>query len=302
MAKVKGIDMHVHPPAEEFEVNEYEYLVGKEFLGPVPVMKTEFGGHTGVEKMVNEFEDLKLAGLLVGWDTETATGVPPLPNDYVAELCRRYPDIFIGFGSVDPWKGKRAIDEVDRCVNELGLCGIKFHQIAQRFYPNDKRFYPLWEKCAELKAPVIFHMGQTGWRAGIRGGGGNYLDYSKPIPYVDQIAADFPELDIICAHPAFPWEDEALSMAQSKTNIYRDLSGWLPKYFSPNLIQYARTLLKDRCTFGSDYPVMSPRRWLEDFENLNFPEEVKKKIMLTNATKILKHPNAQSFVQRVLSD
>lgn len=300
MAKVRGIDMHVHPPYEHYEINDFEYLIGKDFLGHIPIMKTEVKT-TGVEKMAREFDDLNLAGLLLGWDTESSTGIPPLPNEYVADLCRRYPEQFIGFGSVDPWRMKKAIEEVDRCV-DLGLCGMKFHQTAQRFYPNDRRFYPLWEKCAGVGFPVIFHMGQTGWRAGRRGGGGNYLNYSKPIPYVDEVAADFPELTIVIAHPAFPWHDEALSMTQSKANVFMDLSGWLPKYFPQNVVQYARTLLQDRCTFGSDYPVMSPRRWLEDFEKtLNFAPDLTEKILLTNARQILTHKNAEWFVNHVLS-
>lgn len=300
MAKVRGIDMHVHPPYEKYEISDYEYLVGKDFLGPAPMMKTDIKT-TGVEKMAREYADLNLAGLLIGWDTETATGVPALPNAYVAELCQRYPEQFIGFGSVDPWKMAKAIDEVDRCV-DLGLCGMKFHQIAQKFYPNDRQFYPLWEKCAQVGFPVIFHMGQTGWRGGIPGGGGNYINYAKPIPYVDEVAADFADLKIIIAHPGFPWHDEALSMAQSKTNIFMDLSGWMPKYFPANVVQYARTLIKDRVTFGTDYPLMSPARWLEDYQkSWNFPPETTEQILLTNAKKILTHKNAEWFVNNVLS-
>jgi hypothetical protein len=302
MAKVRGIDVHIHPPAEEFEIGEYEYLVGKEFVNRFnPVMKTKMRS-ISPDKMAEEYKSLNLAGILVGWDTESATGIPALSNDYIAKLVKRYPDIFVGFACVDPWKGEKAVDEIDRAINELGLCGVKFHPIAQRFYPNDYRFYPIWEKCAELKVPVTIHTGQTGWRGGIPGGGGNYLDFARPIPYIDMVAADFPELIIVESHPSFPWQEEALSVCQNKSNVFIDLSGWSPKYFPPMLTQYARTLLQDRCLFGTDFPLMAPERWLNDFEELNFKPEVSEKILVNNVKKILTHSNARDFVDKIFKE
>ena len=90
------------------------------------------------------------------------------------------------------------------------------------------------------------------------GGGGIRLKYSNPL-HVDDVAADFPDLKIILAHPSFPWQDEALAVATHKPGVHIDLSGWSPKYFPPQLVQYANTLLKDKVLFGSDYPGPHPR-------------------------------------------
>ena len=76
--------------------------------------------------------------------------------------------------------------------------------------------------------------------------------------YLDDVAVDFPDMPIILAHPSFPWQEEALSVAQHKPNVYIDMSGWSPKYFPPILVRYANTILKDKMLFGSDYPVISP--------------------------------------------
>src|SRR5205823_4889176 len=131
------------------------------------------------------------------------------------------------------------------------------------------------------------HTGQTGVGAGMKGGNGLRLKYSNPM-YVDDVAVDFPEMPIILAHPSFPWQEEALAVATHKANVYIDLSGWSPKYFPKILVQYSNTLLKDKVLFGSDYPVISPERWMEEFEKLPIRAEVKQKIFKENAAKLLK--------------
>jgi hypothetical protein len=175
---------------------------------------------------------------------------------------------------------------MERSVKELGLRGLKLHPITQAFFPNDTRFYPLWEKCAELGVPVLFHSGQTAVGAGLPGGGGLKIKYAQPI-HMDDVAADFPELNIIMAHPGVPWQEEQLSVALHKPNVYIDLSGWSPKYFRPILVQYANSLLQNKVLFGSDFPALSPQRWLSDFEGLDLKPEVRQKILLENAAKLL---------------
>ena len=178
-------------------------------------------------------------------------------NDYTASIVQRYPDRFMGFASVDPHKGKAAVLEMERSVKDLGLRGLKLHPISQAFFPNDIRFYPLWEKCAELGVPVLFHSGQTAVGAGLPGGGGLKLKYAQPL-LLDDVAADFPSLNIIMAHPGVPWQEEQLSIALHKPNVYIDLSGWSPKYFRPILVQYANSLLQDKVLYGSDFPALTP--------------------------------------------
>ena len=104
---------------------------------------------------------------------------------------------------------------------------------------------------------------------------------------VDDVAADFPDMPIILAHPSFPWQDEALAVATHKPQVYIDLSGWSPKYFPPNLVRYANTLLQDKVLFGSDFPLITPDRWLRDFDTLEIKPEVKPKILKTNAARLL---------------
>ena len=277
---MKAIDIHIHPPTP-----------GGRSLTSDPGVRSYFRSaisHGSAEEMAEYYAGLDIFGVLFQIDSETATGAVPTPNDYVAELVDRYPTQFIGFGSVDPWKGRAAVREAERCASELKLRGLKFHPQQQAFYPNDQRFYPLWEVAQGLGLTVLFHTGTTGVGIGRPGGGGIKLKYARPIPYIDDVAADFPDLTIIMAHPSFPWQDEQLAMLVHKPNVYMDLSGWSPKYFSPLLVQYAKTLVQDKVMFGSDYPVISPERWLNDFDALGFDEGVRQKILIENAKRVLK--------------
>jgi predicted TIM-barrel fold metal-dependent hydrolase len=140
---------------------------------------------------------------------------------------------------------------------------------------------------AEAGLPALFHTGQTGIGAGMRGGGGLRIKYADPI-LLDDVAADFPDMQIVMAHPAVPWQDEQLSVALHKPNTWIDLSGWSPKYFEPKLVQYANTLLKDRVLFGTDNPVILPDRWIADFEKIPIKPEVRPLIMKENAVRLLK--------------
>jgi predicted TIM-barrel fold metal-dependent hydrolase len=101
------------------------------------------------------------------------------------------------------------------------------------------------------------------------------------------VAADFPDMPIIMAHPSVPWQDEALSVAVHKPQVYIDLSGWSPKYFPPQLVRYANSLLQDKVLFGTDYPALTPERWLADFETLDIKPAVRPKILKDNAARLL---------------
>lgn len=278
---MRAIDVHVHvpDPPGHLAAKEKEDMAGYFGAGNLPQTPAE---------MVAKYRELDIFAVIFSIDAETASGVPYIGNDYVASVVQQYPEQCVGFASVDPWKGKMACQELERAVNELGLRGLKLHPTTQAFFPNDQRFYPLWEAAVSLNIPVLFHTGQTGVGAGQPGGGGQKLKYSQPIPYLDDIAADFPQLTIIMAHPAVPWQEEQLSVALHKGNVFIDLSGWSPKYFRPMLIKYIGSILQDKVMFGSDYPVLQPERWLRDFETLNLKESVQEKILLENAKRVLR--------------
>jgi uncharacterized protein len=278
-----AIDVHTHA-----EVSSD----GHPSLSPDLMAASEkyFGAHGHRQPTVDEiaayYRERKMAAVVFTVDAEYATGHPPIANEEVAEACARHTDTLIPFASVDPWRGKAGAREARRLVERYGVRGFKFHPSIQGFAPNDPVAYPLYEVIEELGVPALFHTGQTGIGAGVPGGGGVRLKYSNPM-LIDDVAVDFPELRIILAHPSFPWQDEALAVATHKPYVYIDLSGWSPKYFPPQLVRYANSLLQDKVLFGSDYPVITPDRWLADFDKLEIKPDVRPKILKTNAARLL---------------
>jgi predicted TIM-barrel fold metal-dependent hydrolase len=276
----RAIDFHVHPSTHEGLAAWDELLPATERY-----FRTTIAERTA-DEMAEEFRADDVMAVLLAWDTETATGVPPLRNDTIAELVTRHPDVFLGFASVDPWKGKAACNELRRAVTELGLRGLKLHPSAQLFAPNDVRVYPLYETATELGIPILFHTGTTGLGAGLPGGGGIKLGYSRPI-FLDDVAADHPELTLVGAHPSWPWQDEMLAITQHKANVWVDLSGWSPRRWSPELTKAVLGPLQDRALFGTDYPFITFAKWLEAFRSHNPSEEVERKVLHDNACRLL---------------
>jgi hypothetical protein len=239
-----------------------------------------------IDEIAAYYRERRMAAVVFTVDAEYLTGQARIPNEEVAEGCAAHPDVLIPFASVDPHRGAAGVREARRLVREHGVRGFKFHPSLQGFSPDDRMAYPLYEAIEELGVPALFHTGQTGIGAGVPGGGGIRLRHSDPM-LIDDVAVDFPELRIILAHPSFPWQDEALAVATHKPYVYIDLSGWSPKYFPPQLVRYANTLLRDKVLFGSDYPVLTPDRWLADFDRLDIKPEVRPRILKDNAARLL---------------
>jgi hypothetical protein len=240
-----------------------------------------------IEESVAYYRERKIGLVMFAVDAEAQLGRRRVPTEEIAEAAKKNSDMMIAFGCVDPHKGKMGAREARRWIEEHGVKGFKFHPTVQGFYPYDKIAWPIYEVIAEHKMPAIFHSGHSGIGSGMRCGGGLRLEYSNPM-HLDDVAIAFPDMQIVIAHPSFPWQDEALSVAMHKPNVWIDLSGWSPKYFPPQLVQYANTLLKDRVLFGSDYPLITPDRWMKDFEEAGFRPEVKPLILKENAIRLLK--------------
>lgn len=272
----RAIDIHVH------------WRTGERRAGALNLADAEklFKADLRVTDPVQYYAEREMMAVAFDVDTETATG-ERMSNDEVAELVRRAEGRFIGFASVDPWKGRAAIRELERCC-DLGLRGLKVQPITQAFAPNDRQFYPLWDACQSLGLPILVHTGTTGIGAGAPGGRGLRLGYGRPVPALDDMAADFPDLTIVAAHFAWPWHLELLAVARHKGNVYIDLSGWAPRYIPAEVLQHANSVIPEKFLFGSDYPLLSPDRWLQEFAALELKDHVRSKILYENACRILK--------------
>jgi uncharacterized protein len=278
-----AIDVHTHadvscrqPPDEVWQA--YEDAASKYFKASKRPTITD---------TIAYYRERKIGLVMFTVDAEHAIGAKRIPNEEVRDAARANSDLMIAFASIDPHKGKMGVREARRLIAEGGIKGFKFHPTEQGFFPNDRMAYGLYEVIAEHKLAALFHSGHSGIGTGMRGGGGMRLKYSNPI-YLDDVAADFPDMTIIIAHPSWPWQDEALSVCLHKPNVYIDLSGWSPKYFPPQLVQYANTQLQRKMLFGSDYPFITPDRWMRDFKEAAFKPEVHELILKDNAIAALR--------------
>jgi predicted TIM-barrel fold metal-dependent hydrolase len=283
LSEITAIDVHTHVEQDGHGC----FALDQELLdASAKYFRADQDRTPTVTVIAEHYRERRMAAVVFTVDAPAGTGHPALSSEEIAEAAAGHPDVLIPFGSVDPRAGKAAVTRARRLVTEYGVRGFKFHPSLQVFEPNDIAFYPLYEALAELGVPALFHTGQTGIGAGLPGGHGIKLRYSNPM-LLDDVAADFPELTVIMAHPSVPWQDEAISIASHKANVYIDLSGWSPKYFPPQLVRAANTMLKRKVLFGSDFPVITPDRWLADFAKLDISDEVRPLILKENAARVL---------------
>jgi predicted TIM-barrel fold metal-dependent hydrolase len=279
--RVRAIDVHTHA---EVSLDGHDPMPPELREAARRYFKSD-GGQPTAQDVADYYRERQMACVVFTVDYESRSGRPPVANEEVAEVAAANPDVLIPFASVDPARPD-AVERARRLIADHGVCGFKFHPNIQEFFPNDRHVYPLYEVIAEAHLPALFHTGHSGIGSGVPGGGGLRLKYSNPI-YVDDVAADFPDMPIVLAHPSFPWQDEAISIAMHKPEVYIDLSGWSPKYFPPQLVRYANTLLKRQVLFGSDFPMITPDRWLRDFDQLDIDDEVRPLVLKENAAQLL---------------
>jgi predicted TIM-barrel fold metal-dependent hydrolase len=283
LAAVSAIDVHVH-----VEKDGHGHLsLDQELMDASAAYFRSSDNRTpSVPELADRYRAAGMAAVVFTVDAGTNTGHPPLSSEDVADAAAEHADVLIPFGSVDPLRGADAVAQARRLVEDHGVRGFKFHGSLQGFSADDRAHYPLWEAIEQLGVPALFHTGQNGIGAGLPGGRGIKLKHSNPL-LLDDVAADFPGLTVILAHPSVPWQAEAISMATHKANVFIDLSGWSPTYFPPELVKAAGGMLRRKVLFGSDYPLITPERWIRDFEALDLKPEVLPGILKDNAARLL---------------
>ncbi len=281
---MRRLDLHAYPGTATWIASQGPYV---EALGRY--WKRQWTPKTE-DDVVAGFRAYGIEAVLVAFDIEAVTGAPPCTTEYVAGLRDRYPDVFIqAWGTVDPSLGPPAIEAARRAVREHHVLGFHFHPIMGRYSVGDRAFAPLFEEIAGLGVPIMVDVGTTGMGAGMPGGSGAVLRHAHPAA-VDELAAAFPGLTIIAAHPGWPWVDEMTAVALHKGNVYWELSGWAPKHLPPSLQRDVRGRLQDKIMFGSDHPSMPFERLLREWDELGFSDEVMHKVFHANAERVLGLP------------
>ncbi len=271
---MRAIDVHVHPSRRGLDRDAYAYF--RRELKDLPSTEEEFAAL---------FSKNKVKALLIAWHPSTVTQGPRVTNEYVVEMAAKYPEAFAGVLASLDMGDQNSIERVRQAEELLKnplVKGFKFHPPAQGFYPNDRKYYGLWEILEAGKKPVMFHTGFTVLGADTDGGKGIALDYGRPI-HLDILARDFPQMKIIAAHPGWPWQEELIGLVTHKKNLYVDTSGYLAEQL-PEIFQRAiKGRLQDKALFGTDFPYVDLEKALSSFEKLGLKDTVKEKISYSNA-------------------
>lgn len=292
---MRAIDIHVHPMTQAYADASALFM---------PAAQRMFGARFSARPeadIVAEFRRDDVLAMPIAWDSAHGTGDPVFTNEDVAGLSARHPDVFLpGWGMVDPWRGRAGLQAIEHAIKGLGLKGIKYQPPVQAFAPSDRMFYPIWDLLQDLGAPVLIHSGTTAIGAGEPGGLGFKLEYARPIPHLDNIAADFPRLNIVAAHPGWPFTEELIAVALHKGNVSIDVSGWGPKYIPPALKHEMSRRLQDKVMFGSDYPGWSPGQTCDEWEMQGFKPGITDKLFRDNILRILGLHDAVRAAQAVV--
>ncbi len=283
---MRAIDVHVHP------MNDAYVKASGPFM---PAAQRMFKGKFAARPDSQIAEDFRRDDCLaipIAWDAEHGAGGSVYANEELAALIAAYPDVFLpGWAMVDPWRGRHGLELIEHAIKDLGLLGIKYQPPVQGFSPNDRLFYPIWDLMQSLGAPVLIHCGTTAIGAGELGGLGYKLSHAHPMK-IDDIAADFPRLNIVAAHPGWPWTEELIAVAIHKANVSIDISGWGPKYIPAPLRHDMERRLQDKVLFGSDYPGWSAAQCCDEWEMAGFRPGIVEKLFYKNTTRILKLEDA----------
>lgn len=203
---------------------------------------------------------------------------PMLSNDEVAAAVRAAPERLVGIASVDLFRPMDAVRELRRCVKTLGFRGVRMLPWLWRLPPNDRRYYPIYAECIELGVPFCLQVGHTGPLAPSEPG--------RPIPYLDEVALDFPELVIVGGHIGFPWTLEMISLARKYPNVYIDTSAYKPSRYPPELVEYLRTGGRKKVLFGSNFPMLMPAACVAELSQLGLDEEAERSFLRDNAVRV----------------
>ncbi len=214
-------------------------------------------------------------GLLCSWYSPLGALIS---NEEVAEYIKQYPDRFVGIASVPLNKPMQALVEFRRCVNELGFKGLRMVQWLWNLPPTHAYYYPLFAACVEMNVPVCLQVGHTGPLMP--------SEVGRPIPYIDQIAIDFPDLKIVCGHIGYPWTTEMIAVATKHTHVYIDTSAYTARRYPRELVEYMKRHGQDKVLFGTNYPMITPAKCLEHLDNLELTPEVRNKFLFENAARV----------------
>ena len=268
--KEQTIDVWMQQPTKEF-INHPMFASLRRWMG-IELLQEDLPIEWTLDSMDQAGVGL---GILSAWHGPHG---PLISNEQVLSLVQDYPERFKGIASVNLYQPMEASRETTYYVKERGFVGVRQVQWFWNLPATDRHYYPLYARCVELDVPICFQVGHTGPLCPSEPG--------RPIPYIDEVALDFPELKMVCGHIGYPWTQEMIAVATKHPNVFIDTSAYTAKRFPPELIQYMKTNGKKKVMFGTNYPMIPHAKCLEDLDSLGLDQEVKERFLYKNAREV----------------
>ena len=212
-----------------------------------------------------------------------------VPYERVAEICQAHPDRFSGLAGIDPFRGMRALSDLETAVREHGFVGAHLYPHWFGLAPDHAKYYPVYAKCCELDIPIMMQVGQSL----VYSRGRRYPSVGRPI-CLDQVAIDFPDLKLLGIHIGMPWTDEMIAMAWKHDNVFIGVDAYAPRYWPPAVVHYLNTYGRHKVLFGTDWPVIDPERAVAEIENMDIRPEAMPLLMRENALRVFRLPESPS--------
>ena len=262
------------PVVDAWMQHPTEAFLNREMFAPL----LRWQGDEGIPEMpiewtVQAYENsgVETALLSAWWKPEG----PMLSNEYVADIVEDNPDLFVGVGAVPLDEPRSAVEEVRRYVTELGFVGIRVVPWLWELPPDDRRYYPVYSECVEQDVPFCLQVGHTGPLKPSEPG--------RPIPYLDNVAREFPDLTIVAGHIGHPWTAEMMALATKYENVYIDTSAYKPTRYPEEFVEFLRTYGSDKVLFGTNYPMIQPGECLDGVESLDMDDDTAEQFLAANA-------------------
>lgn len=239
-----------------------------------------------LDKYLATYDELGIDRVVIRARDVQSTFGETVSNETVAAFCNAHAPRFIGLASVDPHSGMRALRELEHAIMGLGLAGLHLPCFEHKLDVNAKELYPLYTKCIELDVPVNVHVGMS-FSSAVR------MTYGLP-RYLDEVMVHLPELKVVASVPGFPWVQELIGVAWRHPNVYIALNALRPKYLQTvgsgfeSLLQYGRTVLRERILCGSNWPLQSVRRYFAELEALPLEDAVRAAWLGGNAARLFR--------------
>ncbi len=201
-----------------------------------------------------------------------------IDNDEVAAAAAVHADRFSAVAAVDLREPAAAVRELRRAVRELGCIALRIVPWLWNLPPDDRRYYPLYAECVELGIPFCTQVGHTGPLCPSEPG--------RPIPYLDNVLLEFPDLVVVGGHVGAPWVEEVISLATKYSNFYVDTSAYAVHRLPAALVEFMRGRGRERVLFGTNWPMLSGERSLERLGDLELGPDVTSLFLGGNARRV----------------